>query len=149
MKFVKIALITGFGLGYLPVAPATFGCVLSIIIWFFFVSHPLLYFAIFINLFLWGLLICNEFVKEWGRDPRKIVIDEYACLLLPLFFVPKGIVPLLITFVIFRLFDILKPPPLRKLENVPGALGIMLDDLGAAVYTMLVAIVFFVIFKIV
>ncbi len=147
MRFLKIGLITGFGLGYMPVAPATFGCLLSVIIWYFFVNFPILYITIFVNLFLWGLLICNEFVSEWGRDPRKIVIDEYACLLLPLFFVPKRILPLLITFVIFRLLDILKPPPLKKFESLPGSLGIMLDDLGAAIYTTVVVIIAFVIFK--
>ena len=148
MKFLKIALITGLGLGYIPVAPATFGCLLSVIIWYTLVGYPLLYWAIFANLFLWGLLISNEFVNEWGRDPRRIVIDEYACLLIPLFFTPNRILPLLITFAVFRVFDVLKPPPLRSLERFPGAWGIMLDDLGAAIYTLLVVIVLFLIFKI-
>jgi len=147
MRFLKVGLLTGCGLGYLPVAPATFGCLLSIVIWYFLVDYPLVYFAVFINLFLWGLIISNEFVGEWGRDPRKIVIDEYATLLLPLYFVPKKILPLLIGFVLFRIIDIWKPPPLRQLEKLPGAWGIMLDDLCAALYTTFFIIILFKLFK--
>lgn len=93
------------------------------------------------NLFIWGLVISQEFVKEWGKDPRKIVVDEYTTLLLPLYFVPKRILPLVIVFVLFRLLDVIKPPPLRQLEKLSGAWGIMLDDLGAAIYTALIIIV--------
>lgn len=93
------------------------------------------------NLFIWGLIISQEFVKEWGKDPRKIVVDEYATLLLPLYFVPKRILPLVIAFVLFRIFDVIKPPPLRQMERLPGAWGIMLDDLGSAIYTALIIVI--------
>jgi phosphatidylglycerophosphatase A len=85
--------------------------------------------------------ISQNLTKDWGKDPRQIVIDEYATLLLPLYFTPKRIVPLIITFLLFRFFDIVKPPPLRKLETIPGGWGIMLDDLGAAVYTTIVILI--------
>lgn len=141
MRLFKIGLLTGFGLGYLPLAPATFGCLISIVVWYFISDYPFLYFGIFINLFLWGLIISNEFAKEWGKDPRRIVIDEYAALLLPLYFVPKNFVFFLIAFLFFRIFDILKPPPLRQLERLSGAWGIMLDDLGAAIYTTILIVI--------
>ena len=64
-----------------------------------------------------------------------MVIDEYSSFLLPLYFIPRLPLFLILAFVIFRLFDILKPPPLRILEHLRGGWGIMLDDLGAAVYT--------------
>lgn len=80
----------------------------------------------------------NDLSKVWGKDPRQIVIDEYACLLIPLYFTPHRIFPLLITFVLFRVFDILKPFPINKLENLKGGWGIMLDDLGAAAYTLII-----------
>jgi phosphatidylglycerophosphatase A len=145
MRLLKIGLITGFGLGYIPIAPATFGCLISVVVWYFFVGVPFIYFAIFLNLFLWGLIISDEFVKEWGNDPGKIVIDEYSTFLLPLYFVPRRVLPVVIAFVLFRFFDILKPPPLRQLEKIGGAWGIMLDDLGAAVYTtiIMIALLFF------
>lgn len=129
------------GTGYIPIAPATFSCIISIVIWYFLVDFPLIYWAIFTNLFLWGLIISNEFVREWGKDPRRIVIDEYASFLLPLYFVPKKIFPLIIVFFLFRIFDLVKPPPLKQLERFPGATGIMLDDLGAGIYTALIIII--------
>lgn len=141
IRFLKIAFITGMGTGYIPIAPATFSCIISIVIWYFLVDFPLIYWAIFTNLFLWGLIISNEFVREWGKDPRRIVIDEYASFLLPLYFVPKKIFPLIIVFFLFRIFDLVKPPPLKQLERFPGATGIMLDDLGAGIYTALIIII--------
>ena len=65
---------------------------------------------------------------------------------MPLYFTPQKLVPLLITFLLFRFFDIVKPPPLKSLEHVPGGWGVMLDDLGAAVYTTVGALVLFAIF---
>lgn len=106
------------------------------------------YIVVTVLLLIVGVLISNSFIKIWGKDPRKIVIDEYACLLLPLYFTPKRIIPLIITFVLFRIFDILKPPPIRKLEELPGGWGIMLDDLGAALYTTVVIVVITLVFKI-
>lgn len=71
-----------------------------------------------------------------------MVIDEYAAILLPLYFTPLRILPLAITFVLFRIFDILKPPPVRNMERLGGGWGIMLDDLMAAAYTTLVVLAF-------
>jgi phosphatidylglycerophosphatase A len=84
------------------------------------------------------VFISQDLTKGWGKDPRQIVIDEYATLLLPLYFTPKRIIPLVVTFLFFRFFDITKPPPLRKLEAIQGGWGIMLDDFGAAIYTTVV-----------
>jgi phosphatidylglycerophosphatase A len=79
--------------------------------------------------------------QEWGKDPRRIVIDEYASILIPLYFTPLRIQPLLVTFFLFRIFDIVKPSPIRNLEKLKGGWGIMLDDLLAAVYTTIIIIV--------
>ena len=76
------------------------------------------------------------------------MIDEYASLLLPLYFTPKRILPLAITFVVFRIFDIVKPPPLKNLEKMPRGWGVMFDDLGAAVYTTVVIIILVHVFNI-
>jgi len=141
IRILKVGLITGLGTGYISIAPASFSCLISILLWFFLIDFPLIYWAVFVNLFIWGLVISQEFIKEWGKDPRKIVVDEYATFLLPLYFIPKMILPLLIAFLLFRAFDVIKPPPLRQLEKLPGAWGIMLDDLGAAVYTTIIIIV--------
>lgn len=142
IRILKIGFITGLGTGYIPVAPASFSCIISILLWYFLIDFPLIYWGVFVNLFIWGLVISQEFIKEWGKDPRKVVIDEYSTFLIPLYFVPKKLLLLLIAFVLFRIFDVIKPPPLRQLEKLPGAWGIMLDDLGSAIYTAIIILIF-------
>jgi len=141
IRILKVGFITGLGTGYIPIAPATFSCLISILLWFFLIDFPLIYWAVFVNLFIWGLLISQEFVKEWGKDPRRIVVDEYATFLLPLYFIPKKILPLFFAFVLFRVLDVIKPPPLRQLEKLSGAWGIMFDDLGAGLYTTIIVLI--------
>ncbi len=92
-------------------------------------------------LFIIGVIVSGDLEKRWGKDPRRVVIDEYACILLPLYFTPHRILPLAITFVLFRIFDILKPPPVKQMEKLAGSWGIMLDDLMAAVYTTIIILV--------
>jgi phosphatidylglycerophosphatase A len=145
--FLKTVIATGFYIGYLPLAPATFACALSILAWYFLLPYKVIYIALFAVLFFWGLIVSNDLEPLMGKDPRPIVIDEYACYLIPLYFTSRSILPLAVSFVLFRLFDILKPFPLRKLEDLPGGWGIMLDDLGAALYATVIVIVLKVIFK--
>lgn len=128
-------------MGYLPVAPATFACIISIAIWYFLLFYKVIYIAVAVILFVLGVVLSKELTTLWGKDPRQIVIDEYSTLLLPLYFTPKRIIPLVVTFALFRIFDILKPPPLRRLEKLSGGWGIMLDDLGAALYTTIVVLI--------
>jgi len=72
------------------------------------------------------------------KDPSHVVIDEVAGQLLTFMAVPIGWKPLLAGFILFRVFDILKPPPVRQLERLPEGTGIVVDDLGAGVYALLV-----------
>ena len=72
------------------------------------------------------------------EDPGFVVIDEVAGQLLPLILAPAGWKYIFASFILFRCFDILKPPPLRQLELLPDGVGIMLDDIGAGVYALVV-----------
>jgi len=99
-------------------------------------------------LLLIGFYVSHDLAQEWGKDPRQIVIDEYSAFLIPLFFTPLRILPLLITFISFRIFDILKPMPLKRLEQLPGGWGIMFDDIGAAIYSSVVILLITYIFNI-
>ena len=121
-------------------APATFSCSISIVLWYVLLPHKLLYIAAFALLFALGIIVSNDLAKEWGKDPRRIVVDEYATILIPLFFTPPRILPLVITFLLFRFFDIVKPFPIKNLENLKGGWGIMLDDLLAALYTTAIVV---------
>ncbi len=72
------------------------------------------------------------------KDPQHVVIDEVAGQLVTLIAVPIGWKPLLAGFILFRAFDILKPPPIRRLERLPEGTGIVVDDLGAGIYGLIV-----------
>jgi phosphatidylglycerophosphatase A len=69
-------------------------------------------------------------------DPSFVVIDEVSGQMLAFMAVPLRWKSLLAAFILFRVFDIVKPPPLRRLESIPGGAGIMLDDIGAGVYAL-------------
>lgn len=71
----------------------------------------------------------------WGKDPRKIVLDEISGMWLVLLLVPNGLWPGIAGFLVFRAFDVVKPPPIRRAEAVGKGWGIMLDDVLAAGYT--------------
>ena len=73
-----------------------------------------------------------------SKDTRVIVIDEFTGMLLSLYLLPARIGYISSAFLLFRFFDIVKPAPIKRLEKLHGGLGIMLDDLMAAVYTNLV-----------
>lgn len=76
--------------------------------------------------------------KFLGKDSRHIVIDEFCGYLLAVLFVPRNTGYLIAAFVLFRIFDIIKPPPLKNIEEkTSGGIGIMLDDVMAALYTNL------------
>ena len=134
-KYLKTIFATGLLLGYSPVAPGTLSCLLGVLIWYFLRDRNILYIGVASALFFIGVFVAGDLEKKWGKDPGRVVIDEYACILIPLYFTPLRMIPLIITFVLFRVFDILKPPPLKSLEKIYGGWGIMLDDLMAAAYT--------------
>lgn len=71
-----------------------------------------------------------------AKDPQFVVIDEVAGQLISLIAVPVSWKSLLAGFILFRGFDIVKPPPVRRLERLPGGLGIVLDDVGAGIYAL-------------
>ena len=73
--------------------------------------------------------------KDLGKDSGHIVIDEFCGYLTAVLFIPKTPAWLIAAFILFRIFDIFKPPPIRKVERlIPGGAGIMLDDILAGIY---------------
>lgn len=94
-----------------------------------------------------GIAILVFFVSLWsgtgaervfGKDNRKIVIDEGCGMLVSFLFLPKRFFLYILAFVIFRALDIIKPPPARDCEKLDGGLGITLDDVVAGIYTNLI-----------
>jgi phosphatidylglycerophosphatase A len=134
----KLALILSscFGFGLIPVAQGTFGTLAGIPLAMA-LAHAgpmaaayLLFFFVLLSIWTSGRS-ARALEKD---DPAEVVIDETAGLLLTLFLLPATGFNLCLGFILFRLFDILKPFPIRRLEKVEGGAGIVLDDLLAGVY---------------
>jgi phosphatidylglycerophosphatase A len=137
----KVALILSiwFGAGLLPGMPGTFGTVGAVPLYFIIVSLgtwcKVISIAIIVGGAIWSSWRAHSIL---GRgDAREIVIDEVAGFLLTTIFFPFTWLTLGAGFCLFRFFDILKPPPIKKIEGITrGCLGIVLDDLVAGVYAL-------------
>lgn len=133
-----------FRVGYLPLAPGTWGSLFALLVWWFLppdISN-FTYILIILNLFLIGVItssIISYKVKE--NDPSKVVIDEWVGMWIALIGVPKIFGWMVLSFVLFRFFDIIKIFPARRLEKIRGGWGIMLDDVVAGVYTLIILII--------
>jgi phosphatidylglycerophosphatase A len=129
---------TGFGVGYFPIMPGTLGSLLGFC--FFLILRPLppiLYFFTFIGFIFLGIYtagLSESFFQK--KDPSEIVIDEIVTMMGILFLIPPSVGWWFTGLVAFRVFDILKPPPCRQFERLPGGWGIMADDLLAGAYTV-------------
>jgi len=141
----RIKLITSFFyLGHSPFMPGTMGSLGGLVVYFMVRSNDILYAFSILFLFTLGVLFAGEAEKIYKhKDPRMIVIDEACGMLLALFFVPFSIPAVILGFFLFRIFDILKPPPAKRMERKTGALGIMFDDIIAALYTNIILQVIF------
>jgi phosphatidylglycerophosphatase A len=135
MKKCWRILASFFGLGYIPIAPGTAASLVVALAYKFALSSlpwPILC-SLFLLLLFLGVSASTSYAQESGRtDPGVIVVDEACGQLLVLLFVPPAWAPLLIAFVLFRFFDIVKPYPISKAEKLPAGWGIMADDLAAA-----------------
>lgn len=123
-------------IGFMPVAPGTWGTAVAFLFVWLLGLNDLLLIAIFISLFFLGTYAADRTEKVLGEDSGHIVIDEFCGYLVTMLFLPKTLPWLIAGFFVFRFFDVIKPPPVRQVEKaVPGGLGIMLDDVLAAVYS--------------
>ncbi|MES9993594.1 MAG: phosphatidylglycerophosphatase A [Candidatus Thiodiazotropha sp.] len=128
----------GFGSGLLPKAPGTYGTLVGIPLYLLMQPLPLLLYVVIVALaFIAGLWICQRAAEDLGvHDHSGIVWDEIIGYLAAMTFAPPGWVWIVLGFLLFRLFDIFKPWPIRWIDRrVEGGLGIMLDDLLAGLYT--------------
>lgn len=131
----------GFGSGLLPFVPGTWGTLAGIPIYLLIAgcSWPI-YLTVTVIGFVVGVFICDRVSKDLGvHDFSGIVVDEIVGYLLTLFLVPPSIVWMIIGFFLFRLFDIWKPQPIKYVDkHIKGGLGIMLDDILAAIPAWLI-----------
>jgi len=132
---------TGAYSGYLPKAPGTWGSMVGVALWFWLRSLPLApYLCVVAGILIIGTIAAGaaEKIVDHG-DPGLVVIDEIVGQLIALAAVPAEPLWVILGFVFFRIFDILKPFPVGWLDgHIHGGLGIMLDDVVAGLYALLV-----------
>ncbi|MEO6805586.1 MAG: phosphatidylglycerophosphatase A [Edaphobacter sp.] len=139
---------TFFGAGLLKPGPGTYGSISAVLLWYAaaHILHPTpttlavgtVIAAVAVTLI--GIPAATIVARESGReDPGHVVIDEVAGQLIALIAIPIDWQHAAISLILFRLFDILKPPPIRQLERLPTGTGIMLDDVAAGLFALAVA----------
>lgn len=136
---------TFFGAGRLPVAPGTWGSAAAVLLWWIVTRwiRPGWQAEAAVGLVLLAVAIGIPAATRVSRearhkDPGFVVIDEVAGQLIALVGVPVSWKTLLASFILFRAFDTLKPPPVRQLERLPEGAGIVVDDIGAGLYALIV-----------
>ncbi len=129
-------LASGLGLGYMPLAPGTFGTVLGSLLFYALRDQPHTWFLYFVLIVAVGsIFVAHMAESSFGeKDCQKIVIDEVAGVLVCYAFVPFSVFNLVLGFVLFRIFDVAKFPPARQAQDkLSGGLGVVADDLVAGV----------------
>jgi phosphatidylglycerophosphatase A len=134
---------TFFGIGRLRPGPGTWGSAATVLLWAALArmlappSRTPVAIALVVGITLVGILAATQVARGSGtRDPQFVVIDEVAGQLLALVAVPLAWKSFLAGFILFRVFDIVKPPPVRQLEALPDGTGIVLDDIAAGLYAL-------------
>jgi phosphatidylglycerophosphatase A len=137
------AIATFFGVGYLRPGPGTWASASTMLLWaaLALALNPPLRTPVAIALAalvtLAGIPAATRVARGHGvKDPQFVVIDEVAGQLVALIGVPLGWKSFLAAFILFRAFDIVKPPPVRQLEALPEGTGIMLDDIAAGFFAL-------------
>lgn len=130
----------GFGSGTLPFAPGTFGTLFAIP-FYLLIQHtpPLIYLAIVVILTVLSIWICDKVSKEIEVDDHQgMCLDEFIGFFVTMFAAPHGWIWIVIGFILFRIFDIWKPFPIRYIdEKIHGGFGMILDDVCAGIYSCL------------
>ena len=136
---------TLFGAGRMRPGPGTWGSLATVLLWWLIASHipfgarlPVIGLLIVLSVAIGIPAATLEARGCAKKDPQHVVIDEVAGQLVTLIAAPIGWQALLAGFILFRAFDILKPPPIRRLERLPEGTGIVVDDLGAGIYGLIV-----------
>ncbi len=138
----KRALASGFFSGYSPLAPGTAGSVVALAaLWLLcpsrgYVGGSALVWLVgaSVALLAGGWWLTSQVEREWGKDSKRIVMDEFLGQAVAVALLPKDPLLWAAAFVAFRALDVVKPFPARRLESLPGGAGVMADDIVAGVY---------------
>ncbi len=144
MKFSEY-ISTLFGIGYFPKAPGTAGTLFAAIVYFALPDHwffgwqnsSLALIAIMVGSII-SVFFISKAEEGLGHDNGKIVLDEFWGYFIAVLFLPKTLIIIVAAFILFRIFDILKPEPVNALQKLPKGWGVMADDIMAGVYANIV-----------
>ena len=146
IPFYHQLIATGLGVGHFPYGPGTMGALLAILVWYPIatcLSYPFwigILFGLIIIFTLLGAWSSTVAEQYWGEDPSRVVIDEVVGQWIALLAVPAVFSwwHVLVAFILFRFFDIVKPLGVRKMENFKSGWGIMADDILAGIYCAII-----------
>ena len=137
---------TLFGIGFIPLAPGTFGSLFAILIWYVFIDlFSIFYFiALFLFVLSVSFYLTDIYLDNYKKkDPSEVIVDEYLGKSIPLLFIVNfNIYEVLIAFVTFRFFDIYKIYPINKIEDLRGSYGVILDDIVAGIYSLIILMLY-------
>lgn len=132
---------TMFYIGKIPLAPGTWGSLVALLLWYLIkpkIIDPL-FLLITGGLFFIGIAVSEIITRELDNyDPKEIVIDEWVGMWIALYLVPHSIFWGLVSFFLFRFFDIFKPGPVQIMDDIHSPIGVMLDDVVAGILALLV-----------
>ncbi|HJY28514.1 MAG TPA: phosphatidylglycerophosphatase A [Pyrinomonadaceae bacterium] len=140
--YLALAIAT-CGVGYLPLMPGTFGSLVGVAIFLALIRISAAAIVVAILFFTFAGIWAGTRTEKLSqrKDPGKIVVDEVAgqlIALLPLLFVAWSIKTVIVSFILFRFFDIVKPYPANRLQDLEGGVGVMCDDLVAGAYAAII-----------
>lgn len=139
INFFEKFIGSGFYTGYSPIASGTVGSIVAVLIYLIPGFEQLFIIIPAIIIFLvYGIYLGNKFEVEYGKDPAQCTIDEIVGTWISLLALPKTFGIIVVAFLIWRILDIIKPPPARGLEKLKGGLGIMIDDVVSGIYTLII-----------
>ena len=139
LNFFEKIIGSGFYTGYFPIASGTVGSIAALMIYMIpgFEQLSILIPSIIIFAF-YGIYIGTKFEVQYGKDPKECTVDEVVGTWISLIALPKTFLIILTTFLVWRILDIIKPPPARNLEGLNGGYGIMIDDVISGFYTLII-----------
>jgi phosphatidylglycerophosphatase A len=137
---------TLLGIGFIPLAPGTFGSLFAILIWYVFIDlFSIFYFiALFLFVLSVSFYLTDIYLDNYKKkDPSEVIVDEFLGQSIPLLFIVNfNIYEVLIAFVTFRFFDIYKIYPINIIEDLKGSYGVILDDIVAGIYSLIILMLY-------
>jgi phosphatidylglycerophosphatase A len=141
-----------FGIGFIPIAPGTLGSIFAIFVWYLSIKTLNIYFfyLVFVLIFLIAFKAVDIYLKSKRKeDPSEVIIDEFIGQSIPLLFlIDYNLYEVLLVFCSFRFFDITKIYPIDWAEKMSGAKGVIIDDIIAGIYSLVIIMFYKIILSI-